>query len=69
MTVLDCKLCHSTSKSIDDEEDTLKPFMTFSITPCESIFRVIVDGQIMVPHQIAKSPIIFHPLTPNIFFH
>ena len=59
------ELCHSTSKPISDEENTLKYFMAFNITPHESIFRAIVDGQIVVPQQ--KSPILFHPLTPNLF--
>ena len=67
MTVSDCKLCHSISKSIGDEEDTLKSFMAFNITPCESVFRLIVEGQIVISHQIAMSPILFHPLTPNLF--
>ena len=69
MTVSDCKLCHSISKSIGDEEDTLKSFMAFNITPCESVFRLIVEGQIVISHQIAMSPILFHPLTPNLFSH
>ena len=44
----DRKLCHSTSKSIGDEDDTLKSFMVFNITPRESVFRVIVGSQIMI---------------------
>lgn len=30
--MFDCKLRHSTSESITDEEDTFKSFMTFEIT-------------------------------------
>ena len=47
----DRKLCHSTSKSIGDEDDTLKSFMVFNITPRESVFRVIVGSQIVVSQQ------------------
>ena len=42
-------MCHSTSKPIDDEEDTLKSFMAFNITPHGLIFRVVVGSQIVVP--------------------
>ena len=42
-------MCHSTSKPIDDEEDTLKSLMAFNITPHGLIFRVVVGSQIMVP--------------------
>ena len=45
----DRELCHSTSKPIGNEEDTLKSFMGFNITPCEHVFRVIVGSQIVVP--------------------
>ena len=69
MTVSDCKLCHSISKSIGDEEDTLKSFMIFDITLREPVFKVIVNDQFVVPQQTAKSPILFHPLTPNLFSH
>ena len=47
----DRELCHSTSKPIVDEEDILKSFMTFDITPHEPAFRVVVENQIMVPQQ------------------
>ena len=42
--VSDCKLCHSTSKPISDEEDILKSFMAFDITP-RAYFRVVVGSQ------------------------
>ena len=47
----DRKLCHSTSKPIDDEDDTLKSFMVFNITPRKPVFRVIVGSQIVVSQQ------------------
>ena len=47
----DRELCHSTSKPIDDEEDTLKSFMTFDITPHGPVFRMIVGSRIVVPQQ------------------
>ena len=47
--LLDHELCHSNSKLISDEEDTLKSFMAFDITPRESIFEVVVESQIVVP--------------------
>ena len=43
------KLCHSISKPIDDEENTLKSFMAFEITPREPIFWVVVGSQILIP--------------------
>ena len=43
------EMCHSTSKPIGDEEDTLKSFMAFNITPRGLIFRVVVGSQIVVP--------------------
>ena len=49
----DRELCHFTSKPISDEEDTLKSFMGFDITPRGSAFRVIVGSQIVVPQQKA----------------
>ena len=45
------ELCHSTSKPIDDEEDTFKSFMKFDITPRGSVFRMIVGSRIVVPQQ------------------
>jgi len=42
------ELCHSTSKSIGDEENTLKSFMAFDITPHGPIFRVVIGSQIVV---------------------
>ena len=45
----DHELCHSTSKPIGDKKDTLKFFMTFGITPCVPVFRVVVESQIVVP--------------------
>ena len=44
----DHKLCHSTSKPIDDVEDTFKSFMTFDITSRGLVFRVVVGNQIVV---------------------
>ena len=48
---MDRELCHFISKPFGDEEDTLKSFMVFDITPCGPIFRVVVGSQIMVPQQ------------------
>ena len=48
----DSELCHSILKSISDEEDIFKSFMTFDIVPCGSIFRVVVKSQLMIPHKI-----------------
>ena len=48
----DNELCHSTSKPIGNEEDTLKSFMVFDITSHESIFRVVVRSQIVVPQHL-----------------
>ena len=45
----DYELCHSTSKSIGDEEDTFKSFMSFNITPHGPAIRVVVWSQIVVP--------------------
>ena len=42
--VSDRKLCHSTWKPINDEEDILKSFMAFDITP-QACFRVVVGSQ------------------------
>ena len=69
MTMSDQELCHFISKPIGDEKDTLKSFMTFDITLHEPVFKVIVNDQFVVPQQTAKSPILFHPLTPNLFSH
>ena len=49
LIMLDCELYHFTSKPIGDEEDILKSFMTFDITPRESVFKVIVGSQIVAP--------------------
>ena len=50
--LLDCKLCHSTSKPIGDEEDTLKSFIAFDIKPGGPVFRVVVRSQILVSQQL-----------------
>ena len=47
--LLDHELCHSNSKLISDEEDTLKSFMAFDITPRMPVFRMVVGSQIVVP--------------------
>ena len=48
-----CELCHSTSKLIGDEEDTLSSFfMTFDIEPCKTVFRAVIGNQIVVPSTI-----------------
>ena len=45
----------SPQKPIGDEKDTLKSFMVFDITPSESVFRVVVGSQIVVPqHSTCK---------------
>ena len=51
----DHELCYSTSKSIGDEEDTLKSFMGFDITPRVPVFRVVVKSQIVVTPTIFPS--------------
>ena len=45
------ELCHSTSKPISDEEDTLKSFMAFDIKPHGLVFRVVVGSEIVVSQQ------------------
>ena len=45
----DQELCHSISKPIGDEKNTLKSFMTFDITQCGPVFRMVVGSQIVVP--------------------
>ena len=45
------ELYHSTSKPINDEEDTLKSFMKFDIMPWGPVFRMIVGSRIVVPQQ------------------
>jgi len=45
------ELCHSTSKSIADEKDTLKSFMEFDIMPRMPIFRMVLGSQIVVPQH------------------
>ena len=52
--LLDRELCHSTSKPIGEEEDTLKSFMAFDIIPRGLIFRVAVESQIVVPPKITS---------------
>ena len=49
------KLLHFTSKPIDDEEDILKSFMAFDITPRGPVFRVVVGSQIVVLPTIFPS--------------
>ena len=49
--MLDCDLCHSNAKLINDEKDTLKSFMIFDITPRGFVFRVVVGSQIVVSQQ------------------
>ena len=53
-TLSNCELCHSTLKPIDDEEDTLKSFMAFNITPRGHVFRVVVGIQIVIPPTTHK---------------
>jgi len=36
------ELCHFTLKSIGNEEDILKYFMAFNITPDGPVFKVVV---------------------------
>ena len=38
-----------------DKEDTLESFMTFDITQCEPVFRVVVENQIVVLLTIPPS--------------
>ena len=47
----DCELCHSTSKSISDEESTLKSFMAFDIISRRPVFRVVIESQIVIPNR------------------
>ena len=51
----DRELCHFTSKSIGDGEDTLKYFMAFNITPDGPVFRMVVRSQIVVLPTISLS--------------
>ena len=60
----DRELCYSTSKAIGDEEDTLKSFMTFDITPCEPVFKVVVGSQIVVLPTIPPSQWHFRDSNP-----
>jgi len=53
--LLDCELCHSTSKAIGDAEDTIKSFIPSNITPRGHVFRVVVENQIVVPQAISPS--------------
>ena len=48
----DCELCYFISKPISNEEDTLKSFITFDITPYMPIFRMVVGSQIVTSKQI-----------------
>ena len=63
----DHELCHSTSKPIGDEEDTLKSFMAFNATLQGPIFRVVVESQIVTPPTIylAKCHVLFY----QVFTH
>ena len=67
----DRELCYSTSKAIGDEEDTLKSFMTFDITPCEPVFKVVVGSQIVVLLTIPPSQWHFRNLNlwPWLWYH
>ena len=49
--VSDHELCHSTSKPIGDEKNTLKSIMAFKITPRGLFFRVVVESEIVIPQQ------------------
>jgi len=40
----DRELCYFTSKPISDEEDTLKSFMIFDITPRWLVIKVVVES-------------------------
>ena len=40
-----------------DEEDIVKSFMAFDITPYELVFKVVVGSQIIVPNTIYKKVI------------
>ena len=44
LVVSDHELCHSISKPIGDEKNTLKSFMAFDITQCGPVFRVVVGS-------------------------
>ena len=53
------ELCHSTSKPIGNNEDTLISFMTFDITSHKSVFRVVIGSQIIVLNiRIFLTPLI-----------
>ena len=58
----DRELCHSTSKLISDEEDTLKSFMAFDITPHGLVFRVVVGSQNVVPPTLYSKYIYSIPI-------
>ena len=62
----DRELYNSTSKPISDEEDILKSFMAFDITPRELLFRVIVGSQIVVPQQIWTQ--LYYIITIHYFY-
>lgn len=49
------ELCHSISKLIGNEKDSLKYFIAFNIVPHEPIFHAIEGSQIVVSKQ---SPLI-----------
>ena len=49
--LLDCEICHSTSKPIDDEEDT-QIFYDFRHHTMRVCFRVTIGSQIVVPQQL-----------------
>ena len=65
----DHELCHSTSKPIGDEEDTLKSFMAFNATLQGPIFRVVVGSQIVVPPTIylAKCHVLFYQVFTHLY--
>ena len=46
--LLDHELCHSTSKPIGNEKNTIKSFIVFDITSYGYIFRVVVGSQTVV---------------------
>ena len=44
LVLSDRELCYSTSKLIGNEEDTLKSFIIFDITPRGPVYRVVVES-------------------------
>ena len=49
LSLSDNELCHFTSKSISNEKDTFKSFITFNIIIRKCVFRVVVGNQFVVP--------------------